>query len=157
MIISCEKCDKKFNINSDLIPEKGRLLQCSSCEHKWFFKRIQTEEKTLLFDEIITDEKEEKSSINNKNVYLQSNKTKTPKKFKDKNLDLKTDKNIQIKQKKLKILNKILVLIITFAAVTILIDTFKGQIGKIYPNIEFVLYNLYESFKDLFLFFKDLI
>mgnify|MGYP006141726679 FL=1 len=157
MIISCEKCAKKFNINSDLIPEKGRLLQCSSCEHKWFFKRIQTEEKTLLFDEIITDEKEEKSSINNKNVYLQSNKTKTPKKFKDKNLDLKTDKNIQKKQKKLKILNKILVLIITFAAVTILIDTFKGQISKIYPNIEFVLYNLYESFKDLFLFFKDLI
>tara|TARA_B110001452_G_scaffold176750_1_gene148230 strand:+ start:23 stop:496 length:474 start_codon:yes stop_codon:yes gene_type:complete len=157
MIISCEKCAKKFNINSDLIPEKGRLLQCSSCEHKWFFKRIQIEEKTLLFDEIITDEMEEKSSINNKNVYLQSNKTKTPKKFKDKNLDLKTDKNIQKKQKKLKILNKILVLIITFAAVTILIDTFKGQISKIYPNIEFVLYNLYESFKDLFLFFKDLI
>ena len=157
MIISCEKCDKKFNINSDLIPEKGRLLQCSSCEHKWFFKRIQIEEKTLLFDEIITDEMEEKSSINNKNVYLQSNKTKTPKKFKDKNLDLKTDKNIQKKQKKLKILNKILVLIITFAAVTILIDTFKVQISKIYPNIEFVLYNLYESFKDLFLFFKDLI
>tara|TARA_B100000767_G_C19393380_1_gene380772 strand:+ start:102 stop:575 length:474 start_codon:yes stop_codon:yes gene_type:complete len=157
MIISCEKCYKKFNINSDLIPEKGRLLQCSSCEHKWFFKRIQIEEKTLLFDEIITDEMEEKSSINNKNVYLQSNKTKTPKKFKDKNLDLKTDKNIQKKQKKLKILNKILVLIITFAAVTILIDTFKGQISKIYPNIEFVLYNLYESFKDLFLFFKDLI
>ena len=154
MIISCEKCAKKFNINSDLIPEKGRLLQCSSCEHKWFFKRIQIEEKTLLFDEIITDEKEEKSSINNKNVYLQKNKTKTPKKFKDKNLDLKNDKNIQ---KKLKILNKILVLIITFAAVTILIDTFKGQISKIYPNIEFVLYNLYESFKDLFLFFKDLI
>ena len=157
MIISCEKCYKKFNINSDLIPEKGRLLQCSSCEHKWFFKRVQIEEKTLLFDEIITDEMEEKSSINNKNVYLQSNKTKTPKKFKDKNLDLKTDKNIQKKQKKLKILNKILVLIITFAAVTILIDTFKGQISKIYPNIEFVLYNLYESFKDLFLFFKDLI
>ena len=157
MIISCEKCDKKFNINSDLIPEKGRLLQCSSCEHKWFFKRIQIEEKTLLFDEIITNKKEEKSSINNKNVYLQSNKTKTPKKFKDKNLDLKTDKNIQKKQKKLKILNKILLLIITFAAVTILIDTFKGQISKIYPNIEFVLYNLYESFKDLFLFFKDLI
>ena len=154
MIISCEKCAKKFNINSDLIPEKGRLLQCSSCEHKWFFKRFQIEEKTLLFDEIITDEKEEKSSINNKNVYLQKNKTKTPKKFKDKNLDLKNDKNIQ---KKLKILNKILLLIITFAAVTILIDTFKGQISKIYPNIEFVLYNLYESFKDLFLFFKDLI
>ena len=70
MIISCEKCAKKFNINSDLIPEKGRLLQCSSCEHKWFFKRIQIEEKTLLFDEIITNKKEEKSSINNKNVYL---------------------------------------------------------------------------------------
>ena len=39
MIISCEVCNKKFEINSNLIPSDGRTLQCGSCNHKWFFKK----------------------------------------------------------------------------------------------------------------------
>ena len=39
MIISCNNCHKKFDINSDLIPQNGRLLECSSCNHQWFFKK----------------------------------------------------------------------------------------------------------------------
>ena len=42
-------------------------------------------------------------------------------------------------------------------AFIILIDTFKYPISKIVPNIEFILYNLYESIKDIRLFFNDLI
>ena len=38
MIITCEKCNKTFNIQDKLIPDNGRLLQCGSCGHKWFFK-----------------------------------------------------------------------------------------------------------------------
>ena len=157
MIISCEKCNKKFDINSDLIPEKGRLLQCSSCEHKWFFKRNEDDKKTLLFDDINIDEKEENSLINNENVDLQNAKVESAQIPIDPELNSITNKNIPKKQEKFKILNKILVLLITFVAIIILIDTFKNQISKIYPNIEFILYNLFESFKDLFLFFKDLI
>ena len=37
MIISCPNCNKKFNIDNKLIPETGRLLQCSSCNHKWHY------------------------------------------------------------------------------------------------------------------------
>ena len=39
MIISCEQCNKKFEVESSLIPSTGRLLQCSSCGYKWFFKK----------------------------------------------------------------------------------------------------------------------
>ena len=39
MIITCDNCQKKFEIDQDLIPENGRLLQCSACNHKWFFKK----------------------------------------------------------------------------------------------------------------------
>tara|TARA_B100000795_G_scaffold134252_1_gene100271 strand:- start:134 stop:442 length:309 start_codon:yes stop_codon:yes gene_type:complete len=39
MIVSCDNCHKKFDIKSSLIPEKGRLLQCNSCNYKWFFKK----------------------------------------------------------------------------------------------------------------------
>ena len=46
MIITCEKCSKNFNINDNLIPDAGRLLQCGSCDHKWFYnKPIKKHEK----------------------------------------------------------------------------------------------------------------
>ena len=154
MIITCENCNKKFNVNSDLIPEKGRLLQCSSCDHKWFFKKNTDEEKTILFDEININENKVKSSTNDDH---QRNEARTAEKYTYKDLNPKKNKEIPIKQKKFKILNKTLLLIISFAATIVLIDTFKDEISKIYPNIEFILYNLFESFKDLFLFFKDLI
>ena len=35
MIVVCPNCNKKFNIDEKLIPEKGRLLKCSSCNHTW--------------------------------------------------------------------------------------------------------------------------
>ena len=38
MIIICDKCSKKFNVNDGDIPDNGRSLQCGYCEHKWFFK-----------------------------------------------------------------------------------------------------------------------
>ena len=37
MIIQCINCNKKFNVNSDLIPSTGRTIQCGSCNHTWFF------------------------------------------------------------------------------------------------------------------------
>ena len=37
MIISCPNCIKKFNIDENLIPINGRLLQCSSCKHRWHY------------------------------------------------------------------------------------------------------------------------
>ena len=37
MIIECINCNKKFNVNSELIPSTGRTIQCGSCNHVWFF------------------------------------------------------------------------------------------------------------------------
>ena len=61
------------------------------------------------------------------------------------------------KQKNFKILNIFIVAVISFAAFIIILDTFKYPIGKIVPNFEFILYNLYESIKDISLFIRDLI
>ena len=38
MIITCNNCKKSFTVDANLIPEKGRLLQCNVCNYKWFFK-----------------------------------------------------------------------------------------------------------------------
>ena len=45
MIITCDQCNKKFEIDSSLIPKEGRLLKCGSCEHVWFYKFIENNKK----------------------------------------------------------------------------------------------------------------
>ena len=59
-------------------------------------------------------------------------------------------------KKNYRILNILVVLIISFAAFIIIIDTFKTPLGKIVPNTELLLYNLYETFRDIGLFIRDL-
>ena len=48
MIISCPNCNKKFNIEAKLIPEKGRLLQCSNCNHKWHYTIPSNNDEILI-------------------------------------------------------------------------------------------------------------
>ena len=65
MIITCNNCNKKFDIDSTLIPDKGRLLQCASCDHKWFFKKEFLEKKISPINE--------DTSIDNVNIFDQNN------------------------------------------------------------------------------------
>tara|TARA_B100000767_G_C19404564_1_gene385392 strand:- start:4 stop:513 length:510 start_codon:yes stop_codon:yes gene_type:complete len=169
MIITCNNCSKKFDIDSDLIPEKGRLLQCSGCDHKWFFK------KEVINDPIIPikiNNPVEETSISKKkldSVEIQSPKdielldnpnkddTKLENNLLNKNEDLEPKLNSSKNKKNYNILGITIVFIITFIALIILLDTFQIPIGKIVPDIEFLLYNLYETINDIKLFLTDLI
>ena len=62
-----------------------------------------------------------------------------------------------INKKSYNILGLIIVLIISFIAIIIVLDTFQKPISLFIPNIEFLLYNLYETINDIVLFFNDLI
>ena len=169
MIITCNNCNKKFDIDSNLIPDKGRLLQCASCEHKWFFKKEALENTVSPIDEDI--------SIDSVNIFDQNTPSKNekesvsdvPKDEVEVDLEKETKEKIEInidespqvntkpkKQKNFKILNIFIVAIISSVAFIIIVDTFKYPIGKIVPNVEFILYNLYESIKDISLFIRDL-
>ena len=64
---------------------------------------------------------------------------------------------VRVIQKKNNLLNLTIVFIISLVALILLLDTFKSPLRVIVPNIEFLLYNFYESFKDMTLFFRDLI
>ena len=181
MIITCNNCNKKFDLDSSLIPDKGRLLQCASCNHKWFFKKeilentvspivedIDNDNVNVLDQNDLTNNDE----INPSDLSKEDAEVDTeiepekkieidPKEEFDKNLEanIKEDKSAIVKSKKqknFKILNIFIVAIISFVAFIIVVDTFKYPIGKIVPNIEFVLYNLYESIKDISLFIRDL-
>ena len=74
-----------------------------------------------------------------------------------KELDTSSKKKKIIENKKIGVLNIIIVFIISFVALIILVETFKKPISIYIPNIEFILNSLHEILRDIILFFKDLI
>ena len=62
MIISCEKCDKKFELSDELIPEEGRLLQCGSCSYKWHYTPTKTIKLENQIDQVSRTNKKTKSN-----------------------------------------------------------------------------------------------
>ena len=156
MIIECIKCSKTFEVNSDLIPDSGRNLQCGSCNYIWFFdkkeyfqnQKVDIENKEIspsILDNIETqefkNEKDEKSDYKTKKI---------KKGFSKKKIEHKTSFRIS------HFLSLIIVLIISFIAFVIIIDTFKGPLFNYFPNLELVFYNLFETIKDISLFIKDI-
>ena len=157
MIIGCENCNKKFEVSDNLIPKQGRLLQCSSCDHKWFFKKT---EKLIEKKEPKKIIKEDDNKILNETFVEKTIEGEeiTSITVNEENLSEIDDEEPQIKKdKKTNYLKIFIVIIITFVAIIIIIDTFKHQIIFIYPDIEILLSNLYESLRDINLFLRDLI
>ena len=151
MIIPCEQCLKKFEIESSLIPKKGRLLQCSSCGHKWFYKTDISEETNVVLEhQDIKTKKIEPTIKENNNIKI-FNDSETFKKNKRKH------SYRHIENKKLSFLNVILVFIISIIALIVLLDTFRSPISLMIPDIEFILESLYETLKDILLFIQDLL
>ena len=152
MIITCPYCDKKFKVDAALIPAEGRELQCGFCDRKWHYKldntnlenddkknvvKIKTDELSKNeipseVERIITDA--EKSEVNNKDLNKVSVK----------------------KIDRIAFFNLFIVILISFSAFIIFLDTFKNPIENVLPGFNFMLDNFYETLKDLFLFFKDL-
>ena len=173
MIISCKNCHKKFDIDASLIPEKGRLVQCNSCNHKWFFKNETIKEKLVPFkidnstEEIkqLDVEPKRKNIENLEDIELLDEQTKEINVAEKTSINIGEVSNLDFdpkigmpkNKKNYNILGLTVVFIISVIAMIIVIDTFQVPIGKIIPNIEFLLYSLYETINDIKLFIKDLI
>mgnify|MGYP000412711946 FL=1 len=144
MIIDCPDCNKKFDIDQNLIPANGRLLQCGSCNYKWFFElKINKDIKPP------------------KNILPEN--TETIIQEAESGLEKKIDKDIPEKINKKKVrnnvnyLNVFFVMLLSTVALILILDTFEAQISLIFPDINLLLDNLYQSIIDIKLFTLDLI
>ncbi len=146
MIISCEKCNKKFELEHNLIPETGRLLQCGSCSYQWHFIPIN---KITLVNEI-------DSTKSSKNIKKSVKKIDKKKINVDKNI-LESSESILENKRGVGFFSYLLVIIISLVALLVIGDTFKPYLLTIVPNLDFYLSSLYESLTDIYLFFKDLL
>ena len=147
MIITCPCGEKKFEIDQKLIPSEGRMLQCGSCDHKWFFK-INTDEK-------IVEEKNNIDTDNNSENYIDQSAKSLEKSLKDKEEKIIPEKKND--KESINYLNIIIVVIISIAACILILDTFEKHLVSIFPNISFILDNLYQSIEDVKLFILDLV
>ena len=164
MIINCPNCNKRFKINSSLIPIEGRDLKCGSCDHIWFYKIEDKNLEPLSLKEDIIDN-EDKSNIVDKKIQQTNEVKKSSSHSKidtrdKKDLDKIADKQIPSKNKTKntsgKFFSYIIVFIISFVALIILIDTLKTPLINIFPGLEAGLFSLYEMLKDIKLFIIDL-
>ena len=165
MIISCPNCNKNFKIDQNLIPISGRLLQCSNCKHKWHFKiekKDEIDKESLKPEKVISKNTSEEIKINspeNNSLIEENSKKKLKKKEKVVKKKTKTKKNINqnIKDKPIGLLNMIIILIISFVAILIILDTFKLELSKYIPFLNPMLNSFYAIIADINLFIKDLI
>ena len=151
MIIECINCNKQFEVNSELIPAKGRTIQCGSCNHIWFFKPEEINKIKVKSQQKIVN----KTNLENK-------------KISDENLVKKVDEVINKKDKALIKYEKstkisvdlffryTIVFIISFTALILFLETFKSALINVFPNLEIILFSFYETLKDVILFIKDL-
>ena len=162
MIIDCPCKKKKFNIDINLIPAEGRNLQCGSCDRIWFYKKEDPIlESQQINEDIAIKESEESANPNNDNYNDQEIKQpiKENKKTKSELSAVKEteDKPELVKQtKSSKFFSYLIVLIISLGALIILLDTLKTPLINIFPGLELILFNLYETLKDIKLFIIDL-
>ena len=153
MIIVCPSCGKNFNVRDDQIPDKGRLLQCSSCKHEWFFTKSKIPIDDNI-DELSNDDLTQESfGILNEEEYRSDELI-----VEDKTVELEKPKKIKKKETtKINFFRLLLVFIISFVAFVLIVDTFLMQISIYIPFAEKYLDNLYQSIIDISLFFQNLI
>ena len=164
MIINCLNCNKRFKINTSLIPVEGRDLKCGSCDHVWFYKIEDKNLEPLSLKEDIINNEDKPEIVDKKiertnEVKKSSSHSKIDTKDK-KDLDKIADKQIPSKNKtkntSSKFFSYIFVFIISFVALIILIDTLKTPLINIFPGLENILFSLFEMLKDIKLFIIDL-
>ena len=162
MIVTCPNCKKKFQIDATLIPEEGRDLQCGSCTNVWFYKEDNKNSSPLtLSEDFVNNEiidNLSKKDTENKNDNSQKLIKEKPKNKENKIKDTSDNKKKEIKKENTvsKFFSYLIVLIISFVAMTILVDTLKAPIINVFPGVEIILFNLFETLQDIKLFIIDL-
>ena len=164
MIITCPNCNKQFRIDNSLIPNEGRDLQCGSCNHIWFYKIEQANDEFLKLNNEI-ESKDIEVKVENKEEKIEEKKKEfekiNTKGNNEKENILENQKNNALSKNSnnngIKFFSYLIVFIISFVALIILLDTLKTPLINVFPGLEIILFNLFETLQDIKLFIIDLI
>ena len=161
MIITCPNCSKQFKIDISLIPDEGRDVQCGSCNNIWFYQIKNENSSTLKLNEVINNTDADSDLVNKKDENIFKPKIPSLENEDDFNNEISKNEQKQVVNKKIKkngtnFFSYLIVFFISIIAVIILLDTLKTTLIGIFPSLEILLFNLYETLQDIKLFIIDL-
>ena len=167
MILTCNSCGKKFVVPDNAITASGRTVQCGSCGNKWKQFPTQNLKNETIIDKKIT------TSIKKPTTKITKRKTKKVQKSREINLyspeylqkkhgislnNVETNKK-QITNKKVSFgfYNSLIFLIVVIIFVSRGLYFFQDFITQNLPFTEFYLDYFFESMRNMFEIFKNLI
>ena len=167
MILTCNSCGKKFVVPDNAITASGRTVQCGSCGNKWKQFPPQNLKKETIIDKKISP------SIKKSVPKITKPKTKKIKKPREINLYSpeylqkkhgislnnveKNRKQIIDKKVSFGFYNSLLLLIVLIIIVSRGLYFFQDFITQNLPFSEFYLDYFFESMRNMFEIFKNLI
>ena len=170
MILNCNACGKKFVVPDQAITPAGRMVQCGSCGNKWKQFPIRSEIKKSTI--------EQKTSVKKTNLKKSPNITNIPKPKKKKvkknreinlyspeylakkhGIKLNEDFNKTSTPSKVSFgfYNSLLLLIVSMIAVSKSLYFFQDFIIELFPFTSFYLDYFFESIRNMFEIWKNLI
>ena len=167
MILNCNSCGKKFVVPDNAITSSGRIVQCGSCGNKWKqFPPQNLKNETVIDKKISPSIKKSVSKITNP-------KTKKVKKPREINLYSpeylqkkhgislnnveKNKKQINDKKVSFGFYNSLLLFIVVIITASRGLYFFQDFIIQAFPFTEFYLNYFFESMRNMFEIFKNLI
>ena len=167
MILTCNSCRKKFVVPDSAITASGRIVQCGSCGNKWKQFPSQNLKKDTPIDK--------KTSLPIKKTVTKIPKQKTKKIKKPREINLyspeylqkkhgislnnaeKNTKQINDKKVSFGFYNSLLLFIVVIIVASRGLYFFQDFISQNLPFAEFYLNYFFESIKNIFEIFKNLI
>ena len=167
MILTCNSCGKKFVVPDNAITASGRTVQCGSCGNKWKQFPPQNLKKETIIDKKISP------AVKKSITKIPKPKSKKVKKPREINLyspeylqkkhgislnNLETNKK-QITDKKVSFgfYNSLLLFLVVIISISRGLYFFQDFIIQAFPFTEFYLNYFFESIRNMFEIFKNLI
>jgi predicted Zn finger-like uncharacterized protein len=170
MILNCNSCSKKFVIPDDAITSSGRLVQCGSCGNKWKqfpikkinqSQSVSIKKKSLSKSQKILPKKQEikksKKIVNRKpreiNLYSPE--------YLAKKHGIKLNENVNVTKSIKKVTYGFYNYLILFLFIIIVLSRglyfFQDFVVQKLPFTEFYIDYFFESIKNMFEIWKNLI
>ncbi len=168
MILTCNSCGKKFVVPDEAISTSGRMVQCGSCGNKWKqFPIGKNQKKSIISDtqkvNLKPKQKAKKSPKTNikkaREISLYSPEY-LAKKHGIKITDSNNRKNVKkIKDEKISFgfYNSLILFVFIVISFSRILFFLQGYIISYFPFSEFYLNYFFESIRNIFEIWKDLV
>ncbi len=167
MILSCNSCGKKFVVPDQAISSAGRLVQCGSCGNKWKQFPVSNEIKKTNVIKKIDNLKTENKTLNKKPKKKRAKKSREINLYSPEYLEKKhgislkkvdLEKNRKESKKiSLGFYNSLLIFIVFIIIFSRGLYFFQDFISNNFPFTKFYLDYFFESIKNMFEIWKNLI